>query len=122
MGSTGDMRLTPITRCAGTISSEPTTIMLARLPRRSNKPPAKGANTIDAVMMMDVDRFKLALDRLTAGERRRLVCALAMVAGWEALIVQRDVCGLSVAEGEALSVWAARALVDVARRDARKRR
>jgi AcrR family transcriptional regulator len=61
-------------------------------------------------------------DRLTAGERRRLVCALAMVAGWEALIVQRDVCGLTVAEGEALSVWAAHALLDAARRDARKRR
>lgn len=61
-------------------------------------------------------------DRLTAGERRRLVCGLAMVAGWEALIVQRDVCGLTIAEGEALSVWAARALLDAARRDARKRR
>jgi hypothetical protein len=39
------------------------------------------------------------------------VGALAMVVGWEALIVQRDVCGLSAAEGEELSVWAARALV-----------
>ena len=41
----------------------------------------------------------------------RLVSALAMVIGWEALIVQRDIRGLSPAEGEELSVWAARALL-----------
>ena len=46
---------------------------------------------------------------------RRLVYALAMVIGWEALIVQRDVCGLDAAEGEELSLWAARALVAAAR-------
>jgi AcrR family transcriptional regulator len=44
----------------------------------------------------------------------RLVAALAMVVGWEPLIVQRDICGLTPDEGEALSVWAARALVDAA--------
>lgn len=48
---------------------------------------------------------------LARAEWRRLVCALAMVVGWEALITQRDVCGLSAAEGEELSAWAARALV-----------
>jgi AcrR family transcriptional regulator len=42
---------------------------------------------------------------------RRLVHSLAMIVGWEALIVQRDVCGLTPSEGEALSVWAARTLV-----------
>jgi AcrR family transcriptional regulator len=52
--------------------------------------------------------------RLTRGEWRRLVCALAMVVGWEALIAQRDVCGLTAAEGEELSVWSARALVRAA--------
>jgi hypothetical protein len=40
------------------------------------------------------------------------VSALAMVVGWEALIVQRDMRGLTAAEGEELSVWAARALVE----------
>jgi AcrR family transcriptional regulator len=45
---------------------------------------------------------------------RRLVCGIAMVIGWEALIAQRDVCGLSAADGEELSVWAARALVRAA--------
>jgi AcrR family transcriptional regulator len=46
---------------------------------------------------------------------RRLVNALAMVVGWEALIVQRDVCGLSPKDGEKVSAWAARALVRAAR-------
>jgi hypothetical protein len=38
-----------------------------------------------------------------------------MVVGWEALIVQRDVCGLSPKDGEKVSAWAARALVRAAR-------
>ena len=41
----------------------------------------------------------------------RLVSALVMVLGWEALIIQRDMRGLDPREGEALSAWAARALV-----------
>lgn len=49
--------------------------------------------------------------RFDARRWRRLVAALAMVVGWEALIVQRDVCGLTAAEGEALSVWAAKTLL-----------
>ena len=47
----------------------------------------------------------------------RLVSALAMVIGWEALLVQRDICGLTPAEGEALSRWAARALLDATLRE-----
>lgn len=50
-------------------------------------------------------------ERIGSARWRRLVSALAMVVGWEALIVQRDVCGLSPSEGEELSVWAARALL-----------
>ncbi len=49
---------------------------------------------------------------------RRLVDALAMIVGWEALIAQRDVCGLDAAEGEQLSLWAARALVRATLEDA----
>jgi len=56
-------------------------------------------------------------ERIGAARWRRLIAALAMVAGWEALIVQRDVCGLSAAEGEELSVWAARALLDATVRE-----
>lgn len=57
-------------------------------------------------------------DRIGKARWDRLVAALAMVVGWEALIVQRDVCGLSAAGGEAVSVWAARALVGAALREA----
>jgi AcrR family transcriptional regulator len=53
-------------------------------------------------------------DRLDPHRWSQLVGGLAMVIGWEALIVQRDVCGLSATEGEALSVWAANALVKAA--------
>ena len=42
-----------------------------------------------------------------------------MVVGWEALIAQRDVCGLSPSAGEELSVWAARALVRAAMNESR---
>jgi AcrR family transcriptional regulator len=56
-------------------------------------------------------------DRMEPARWRRLVCAMAMVIGWEALIVQRDVCGLSAGEGEELSVWAARALLDATLRE-----
>jgi AcrR family transcriptional regulator len=48
---------------------------------------------------IDPDRFQ------------RLVFALAMVIGWEALIVQRDICGLTAEQGQDLSAWAARALL-----------
>jgi AcrR family transcriptional regulator len=58
-------------------------------------------------------------DQLGRARSRRLVAALAMVVGWEALIVQRDVCGLTASEGEELSVWAARALLNATLRDAR---
>lgn len=49
--------------------------------------------------------------RLGARRFERLVSALAMVIGWEALIVARDVRALSLDEAEDVSAWAARALV-----------
>ena len=52
--------------------------------------------------------------RLSPKQWRRLVAALAMVVGWEAMVVQRDVCALTPAEGEELSVWAAKALLRAA--------
>ncbi len=58
--------------------------------------------------------------RLGPAKWRRLVAAIAMVVGWEALIVQRDVCGLSPAEGTQLSLWAARALLRAAAQDLKK--
>ncbi len=55
----------------------------------------------------------LAPVRGKLGKRRfeQLVSALAMVIGWEALIVARDVRGLSQKEAEDISAWSARALV-----------
>jgi len=48
----------------------------------------------------------------------RLVSALAMVVGWEALIVLQDVRGLAHDDQLATTLWAARALVDAALREA----
>lgn len=47
----------------------------------------------------------------------RLVSALAMVVGWEALIVLQDLRGLSPEEQTDVSAWAARALVRAALED-----
>jgi AcrR family transcriptional regulator len=59
--------------------------------------------------------------RVDQARFERLVSALAMVVGWEALIVQRDIRGLSAPEGEELSVWAARALVEATLRESPSR-
>jgi AcrR family transcriptional regulator len=61
-------------------------------------------------------------DQLDDEELNRLVCALSMVVGWEALIVQRDICGLTAQQGEELSVWAARTLVQGALAQAGERK
>lgn len=42
----------------------------------------------------------------------RLVSALAMVIGWESLIVARDIRALTLKEAEEVSAWAARVLVN----------
>jgi AcrR family transcriptional regulator len=57
-------------------------------------------------------------DRLDDAAYERLVSALAMVVGWEALIVLQDVRGLAPAERLDTSLWAARALLDAALREA----
>lgn len=57
-------------------------------------------------------------ERLPPAAWKRLVNALAMVVGWEAMIVQKDICGLGARDAEELSVWVVRALLDAASRDA----
>jgi AcrR family transcriptional regulator len=59
--------------------------------------------------------------KIDAARWRRLVSALAMVVGWEALIVQRDVCGMSTEDGVELSLWTARTLVEATLREAAAR-
>jgi AcrR family transcriptional regulator len=50
----------------------------------------------------------------------RLIDALAMVAGWEALVVLTDVRGLSAEQQQATVTWSARALIDAALRAPKK--
>ena len=50
--------------------------------------------------------------RLTDEQHQRLVSSLALVLGWEAMIVLRDVRGLDADQEAAVLRWAARALVE----------
>ena len=61
--------------------------------------------------------------QLTKAEFERLVSALAMVVGWEALIVLQDLRGLAADEQLDTSLWAARSLITtaLAEHDARKK-
>ena len=52
--------------------------------------------------------------RLTPARFERLVSALAMVLGWEGLIVLQDVRGLRKAEQQRVTLWAAQALIQAA--------
>jgi AcrR family transcriptional regulator len=55
--------------------------------------------------------------RLDDGGFERLVSALAMVIGWEALIVLQDLRGLAPGEQAEVSTWAAHALIRAALQD-----
>jgi len=52
--------------------------------------------------------------RLDEARFERLVSGLAMVIGWEALVVLQDVRGLAPDEQQAVSLWAARTLIRAA--------
>lgn len=49
--------------------------------------------------------------QLTDEQFQRLVSGLAVVLGWESMIVLRDICGLEPTEEERVMRWAARSLV-----------
>jgi AcrR family transcriptional regulator len=70
--------------------------------------------------------IELALEpaRAELGARRhqRLVAALALCVGIEALLVLRDICGLTAEDAERVSLWAARALLDASLERARSPR
>lgn len=61
-------------------------------------------------------------ERLTNEQYERLVSALAVVIGWEAAIVLRDVQGLSGARETRVTQWAAAALVEAMVKEARSAR
>ncbi|MBH1974068.1 MAG: helix-turn-helix transcriptional regulator [Rhodobacteraceae bacterium] len=55
---------------------------------------------------------------LSRAQSTRLVQALSLTFGIEAMIVLKDICGLDDREAEDVALWAARALLAAARRDA----
>jgi len=58
--------------------------------------------------------------KLTKEQYERLASALAVIIGWEAMIVLRDVQGLSHAVESKVTVWAATALVEAMLRESRR--
>lgn len=87
---------------------------------RSSDQPIRGYRRIEWIeRALAPLRGKVDSDRF-----ERLVSALAMVIGWESLIVARDIRALSLEEAEEVSAWAARALVNatIAERAPRARR
>jgi AcrR family transcriptional regulator len=61
-------------------------------------------------------------DKTSPEDFDRLVRAVAVTIGWEAIIVQRDVCGLTAAQREELSVWMAQTLLEATLANADKDR
>jgi hypothetical protein len=57
-------------------------------------------------------------DRLDAEQFERLVSALALLIGWEAMIVLRDLRALGTTQEAETIVWAARALVNAMLKEA----
>jgi AcrR family transcriptional regulator len=77
-------------------------------PEQAGDDPRRGYRRVEWIeTALDPIRDQVPADRFD-----RLVQSLAMVIGWEALIVQRDICGLSPQQGEELSVWVALTLLD----------
>lgn len=60
-----------------------------------------------------------AREELRSADYERLVSALTLVIGWEAMIVLQDTRGLSAAEAEDVCAWAAGALLAETRRPVR---
>jgi hypothetical protein len=56
-------------------------------------------------------------ERMDASSYERLVSALSLVVGWEAMLVLRDLRGLDPAAEIDVSTWAARALLTAALKD-----
>jgi AcrR family transcriptional regulator len=116
-GGDVDARVAAMIRALGAMSSE--TLPLGRSLIRLTVDP--GAETDPGVPRRGFRRvgwIERALeplrDRLPPAEFERLVSGLAMVIGWEALIVLRDLRGLPPEEQLDVSLWAARALIAAA--------
>jgi AcrR family transcriptional regulator len=73
----------------------------------SSAQPRRGTRRIDWIE----SALKPMRSRVPAKAYERLVSALALCAGIEALLVLRDICGLSEADAIAASRWAAQAML-----------
>ncbi len=79
-------------------------------PPRADRTPRRGGRRIDWIE----EALEPARPVLAPADYRRLVSALAMVIGWEAMIVLWDIRGLDGEEAEQVTVWTVRALVRAA--------
>jgi AcrR family transcriptional regulator len=70
--------------------------------------PRRGTRRIDWIEAA----LKPMSERISAKGRARLVCGLALCGGIEALLVLRDICGLSEVDAIKVSCWAAQALLN----------
>ena len=83
-------------------------------PLSADRGPRRGARRTDWIEQA----LEPARPRLAADDYRRLVSALAMVIGWEAMLVLWDIRGLDPDEAERVTVWTVRSLVRAALADA----
>jgi AcrR family transcriptional regulator len=74
---------------------------------RSLALPRRGTRRIDWIEAA----LQPLTNRVTGKQYARLVCAVALCGGIEALLVLRDICGLSDADAIEVSRWAAQALL-----------
>ncbi|MBX4299180.1 hypothetical protein K4H04_25830, partial [Mycobacterium tuberculosis] len=63
--------------------------------------PQRGARRLEWIKLA----LKPLANQLAPGERKRLMCALALCTGVEALLVFRDICGLSETEATKVGQW-----------------
>jgi AcrR family transcriptional regulator len=114
-----DRRVEQFVRAMGSVTPETERLGRALIRLTVEPPPSPSRTGLQRRGYRRIEWIEAAIaplrDELSPSRFEQLVCALAMIVGWEAMIVQRDVCGLSVKEGEELSVWAARALLRAAR-------
>jgi hypothetical protein len=76
--------------------------------------PARGTNRLDMVQ----EALAPLPEQLPPELHRNLIMATMLVCGMEALVAARDACGLEPDEATKVMRWAARALLQVALRDA----
>jgi AcrR family transcriptional regulator len=116
-GGDPDARIAAMIRALGTLSAEqlPLGRRLIRLTVDAPPDPAADSPRRGYRRVGWIERALEPLrPRLAPAAFERLVSALAMVVGWEALIVLNDVRGLPPDDQVEVSLWAARALIRAA--------